>query len=397
MQTDVAHQDRAHSAVVGGSSASRILNCPGSFKLSLTLPTPESSSFAEEGTALHEAMDVILAQTVAKDTDVIGMTFNGYEITQGLYEDAIEPALNYLDGIYDEVDVQELKVEARVQFVGIDGAFGTVDVLMKCADRTIVLDWKFGSGVPVSAEDNPQLKFYAYAASVDPKTCKMFEDGKPVELIIAQPRLREEEARYTRWKTDMPALKVYAKKLAEAVDTARNDPDAPFKLGKHCKFCPAEPACPLKNDMVDDALDIKLPAAVDPEHLEDMREWLELADALESWIASVRKLAHDELERGVPVPGYKLVPKRPTQTYVDEDAMAKKAKNAFRLDQWSPRKMLTPAQMRKLYKAEGKKFPEDMIAMISKGNTMAPESDPRPAVPSAPKALEALGRHLASK
>ncbi len=391
MNTDVAHQSRAHSSVVGGSSAARILNCPGSFKLSLTLPRPGSSSFAEEGTALHEAMDVILTDTVEKDTDVIGMTFNGYEITQGLYEEAVEPALEFLDDLYEEVDVEELKIEVKVKFVGIEGAFGTVDVLMQCKDRTIVLDWKFGAGVPVSAENNTQLKFYAYAASVDPRTSGLFKNGKPVELIIVQPRIRDEEARYTRWMTDLPALRVFAKELAEAVEVARNDEEAPFKLGKHCKFCPAEPACPLKNDMVDQALEVS------PEHLEDMNEWLTLADKLEDWIAAVRRLAHDELERGVPVPGRKLVPKRASQVYADEEAMARKAKNAFRLDQWSPRKMLTPAQMRKLYKTEDKKFPEEMIVMVSKGNTMVSEDDPRPAIPSAPTALEALGRHLASK
>ncbi len=392
MNTQVAHQERAHSDTVGGSSAARVVNCPGHVQLAKTLPKPGTSSFAEEGTALHEAMDVILNEVVKKDDDVIGMEFNGYVITQEMFDEGIAEGLAYLDSLYDELEVLDMRIEQRVKFVGIEGAFGTVDILMKCKDRTVVFDWKFGTGVPVSAENNMQLQFYAYAGAVDPATCKLFDDDLPVELIIAQPRMREENDRYTRWMTDMPALKVFAHEVAKAVEIARG-PDAPFKLGKHCKFCPAEPACPLKNDAVDNALTLK----PDLELIEDMQEWLKLADEVESWIAAVRKLAHDEAERGISIPGYKLVAKRASQAYDDPDAMTKKLRNAFKIDEAFPRKMVTPAQARKLYKAAGKKFPEDMIVWRSSGNTLAPESDKRDAIVAPSKMLENLSAHLASK
>ena len=66
--------EAAHSSLVGGSSADRRINCPGSYQLEQKLPATtknESSSYADEGTALHAAMQHILVNNIVDIDEVI--------------------------------------------------------------------------------------------------------------------------------------------------------------------------------------------------------------------------------------------------------------------------------------------------------------------------------------
>ena len=103
-----------------------------------------------------------------------------------------------------------------------------------------------------------------------------------------------------------------------------------------------------------------------------------VADKLEGWIKDVRALAQDLLDKGAPVPGYKLVPKRPTRQWVNE------LKALEALESLAPAEelieMRSPAQVEKVLKKHKVTMPEGLIVAVSSGNTLAPESDPRPAV-----------------
>jgi len=93
----IAHSQRAHSSV-GGSSAKRIMECPGSMLLCEKYPS-KSSEYAEEGTAGHEAIDMILQGKTKNDRDVIGLVFNKIVITEEFFEEAIAPALQIFDAL----------------------------------------------------------------------------------------------------------------------------------------------------------------------------------------------------------------------------------------------------------------------------------------------------------
>ena len=178
----IAHADRAHSPV-GGSSAKRVMHCTASVALCAKYPNVESG-FAAKGTALHEAIDLIFQGRTKQDTDVIGLTFNGFEITEEDYREAIAPALEMWDALDKELGGIDYFNERRVVFPDIENAFGTVDMVGKARDRTIVWDWKFGRGVAVEAERNEQLMYYAYAAAHTPGTAELFDRDKPIELFI---------------------------------------------------------------------------------------------------------------------------------------------------------------------------------------------------------------------
>jgi hypothetical protein len=137
---------------------------------------------------------------------------HGYAVmTQNLIDDKLRVALAALNEI-DPKQEMEYAVESRVGFGDfLPDVFGSTDLLGRIGDRAIVLDWKFGDGVPVAAEENPQLMFYAAAAMRTPATQWVFEGVSEVELIIVQP------PSIKRWTTTVERIQAFEQDLAAAV------------------------------------------------------------------------------------------------------------------------------------------------------------------------------------
>ena len=401
----ISHSARAHSAV-GGSSAKRVIACPGSVNLCAHYPS-KSSEWAEEGTALHEAVDLILQGKVEKDTDVIGVIFNGIEITQELFDEAIEPALQIFDDLDKELGGIEFFNETRVVFPDIempvfdddgniigthkDGAFGTADIVGTAKDRTVLIDWKMGAGVPVEAEGNEQLLYYAYAAAHTEPTSKFFDKHKPIELFIIQPRSREGEP-FSRWLTNWVQLEAFALELRNAVRRSQ-EPDPPFNLGPHCRFCSAKTGCPLYTGKVEEA------GALTPDQIAaELERWLPWADVMINWGQTVKDMAHGALESGAQIPGYKLVNKRAVRRWTDEDKTIKYfARMKLPADERYEKKLISPAKAEKALKPLGiAELPKDLVVSESSGTTLAPESDKRPAVLVGGGALKKLAERLSA-
>jgi hypothetical protein len=369
-------QVAAHSSLVGGSTASRVLNCPGSVALVAKMPPKPSSKYADEGTLLHDVMSDLLSsdKTVA---DFLGREYNGIRLTQDLVDDKIAPALQALDEI-DPDQVMDIEVEKSVSFGDfIPGAFGSVDVIGKLGRRTVILDWKFGDGVPVPAENNKQLLFYAAAAKLTPDTQWAFEGTDELELIIVQPPYVK------RWVTDFKTLENFAYDLARAVKAAQQ-PAAPLAVGDHCRWCAAKPICPKMTGAVDRALKIK----INELDSDGIGKLLGQADLVEEWIKDLRELALTMLENDKPVPGYKLVMKRATRQWADE-AKAQAWLEEQGVEALKQPEVISPAAAEKALKKSKLALPDDLVVAVSSGSTLAPESDPRPAVLNVGKQLTA--------
>jgi len=395
MSTDLAtidHSQRAHSSV-GGSSAKRVIECPGSMLLCEKYPSKGSSVFADEGTAGHEAIDMILQGKTREDRDVIGLTFNKIVITEEFFNEAIEPALQIFDALDKELGGIDFFNEQRVVFPGIDGAFGTVDIVGRARDRTVVLDWKLGKGVPVEAEANSQLLYYAYAAAHTEPTSQFFDRDTPIELFIVSPRMNEGEP-MTRWMTSYLQLDAFAIDLKHAVEKAL-EPDPPFKLGAWCKFCSGKLGCPLYNGLATETL------ALTPEELAaQLAEKLPYADAMIDLGKRMKDMAHLLLENGQPIPGWKLVNGRMNRNWADEEKTLKYfAKIGLPAADRHVKKIISPAQAEKALKAAHlpDTLPDHLVEKVSSGTTLAPESDKRPAVSIASGALKMLAERLAGR
>ena len=361
-----------HSKIVGGSTAKRVINCPGSVALVQQMPPQPSNKYADEGTLLHNVISELLDSDTAVPEDFLGAKYNEQELTQELIDEKLLPALAALDEI-DPEDRMQYAVETLVNFGDLlPGVFGSTDFLGRIDDKAIVLDWKFGSGVAVPAEENPQLMFYAAAAMRTEKAQWVFDGATEIELIIVQPPVIK------RWTTTIERIKQFERELVAAVKEAQR-PDARLATGDHCRWCAAKPICPQMNGAVERAIKQQI-INLD---VDTLGRALQNADLLEDWIKDLRALAFGMLEKGAEVPGYKIVQKQARRQWVDEAkaAQALLVMNVPRSEIYKE-ELLSPAQAEKVLKKSKMALPDDLVVAVSSGTTLAPVDDPRPAVQS---------------
>jgi hypothetical protein len=340
--------------------------CPGSVALVQKMPPKPSNSHADQGTLLHNAISAILED---QSVDVIGTQYKDQVLTQDLYDEKIMVGLSLLDEV-DPEKTMEYEVETRVGFGDLlPGVFGSTDLMGRIGSKAIILDWKFGTGVAVSAEENEQLMFYAAASMRTPEAQWVFDGATEIELIIIQP------PEIKRWTTTRARIEQFERDLVKAV-TAAGLADAPLKNGDHCRWCAAKPVCPIMTGAVDRAVAIKM----DKIDVDKIGAYLHNADLLETWIKDLRALAEEMMKKGKPVTGWKMVPKRATRSWVKEEDAKAALLQHLKESEVIETKLVSPAAAEKLLKAQKLKLPDGLTVAISSGNTIAPESDPRPAI-----------------
>jgi hypothetical protein len=285
----------------GGSVAARVLRCPASVGLVAKVPDHlrKISAYAERGTALHAAMALLLGDDPPAIESFIGQTFGDYTITSDDVETALRPAYAYVIALLDTPGA-EYFLEHRVRFPFIDGAFGTVDLIIRIGIAIHVIDFKFGSGVrvlvlyPDGSEDvlNPQLMFYAAAARHS--LPNFFTGVKDIVITIVQPASIELDAEpissteVTHAELDEFGT-VYPAACAEALS------DAPrLQRGDWCRFCSARPICPEHTKPFLDFAQFVVPTAASAPskeaYLQVLADGLDLVDA----IKDLRVALHDQ-------------------------------------------------------------------------------------------------------
>ena len=358
-----------HSSIVGGSTAKRVINCPGSVALVAQMPPKPSSVYADTGTLLHNVIADVL-DGKATPQDFLGAVHADVTLDQDLIDNKLLPALTALNEI-DPDKIMEYETEVVVGFGDLlPGVFGSSDIVGRIGDTAYIVDWKFGDGVAVDVEENPQLMFYAAAAMRTPAAQWAFEGATKVELVIVQPPYVK------RWETTPRRIQLFEKELMQAVKVAQR-PDAPLAQGDWCRWCAAKAICPIMTGAADRAM----VAALKSVDVADVSDYLKMADQLEGWIKEVRALAMQTLEAGLPVPGYKLVPKRAMRQWVDENkALAAMRDMGLDAKELTELTILSPAKAEKVLKKYKLALPDDHVVSVSSGNTLASEDDPRPAV-----------------
>jgi len=357
-----------HSNIVGGSTAKRVINCPGSVALVAKMPPKPSSKYADEGTLLHNVIAEIVMEGHPPE-HYLGTKYEDQTLTQELIDDKLKPALAALDQI-DPNQEMEIEAETSVNFGDLlPGVFGSTDLLGRIGTRAVVLDWKFGDGVAVEVEENPQLMFYAAAAMRTPAAQWAFEGVTEIEMVIVQPPAVK------RWVTTPERIAAFELQLVQAVK-ASEKPNAKLEVGDHCRWCAAKPVCPQMTGAVDRALQTQL-QAIDTQMLGG---YLANADMLEQWITDLRALAFAMLESGTPVPGYKLVAKRATRSWTDETKAKAELLKSLPESEVMEVSVISPAKAEKALKKRKIGLPDDLVVAISSGNTLASADDPRPEV-----------------
>jgi hypothetical protein len=127
------------------------------------------------------------------------------------------------------------------------------------------------------------------------------------------------------------------------------------------------------------AIDRVVKAKLDALPADQIAHYLDQIPMVESFLKDLQQLAHQMIEAGNAVPGWKLVPKRATRQWVD-DYKAEMFLADAGFDPYAERKVLSPAVAEKALKKAKIELPADLVVAVSSGSTLAPESDPRPAV-----------------
>ena len=92
-----------------------------------------------------------------------------------------------------------------------DPAGGTADCILIGGGVLHIIDFKYGKGVPVSAEGNPQLSLYALGAY---EAYKILYPIERIELHIVQPRISDEPSEWGCSLTELLAFGRWVKQRA---------------------------------------------------------------------------------------------------------------------------------------------------------------------------------------
>ena len=360
---------RAH-AILSASSCFRWLNCHASAKENAK-GKDEASTYALEGTdahALGEYLDKTAFGIKAKDPT---KELSFYDQTMQ------EAAEGYRDFCVEQFEEAKKNcpdpwkgIEQRVDFSRwVPGGFGTADFLIVADDLLHIIDFKYGMGVAISAEENPQLMCYACGAL---DTFGDLFDIKRVKLSIYQPR-REN---ISTWETTKDEVLKWADEvLAPAAEKALGK-NPEYHAGDHCRFCRIQDTCRERARYNLELMQYQLEEPAELSN-EEIALILPKIDSLVAWADDVKAYALGEALKGVKFKGMKLVEGRSTRKYTDEDAVAHIVESAG-YDPFERKLLGITAMTKQLGK---KKFEELLTPYITKPQgkpVLVSEDDRRP-------------------
>ncbi|WP_315168734.1 DUF2800 domain-containing protein [Metaclostridioides mangenotii] len=379
-------------AKLSASGASRWLACTPSVKLEGNYENT-TSVYAEEGTFAHEYGELLLSleydyiKKRSFNTKLKKLKENDFYSKE--LEEYVQSYVNSVIEFVNELKATNQNVivflEQRVDFSDwVPDGFGTGDVVA-IADNTLhIMDLKYGKGVPVFAEGNPQLRLYGLGAYSE---FGFLYDIEKVKMTIIQPRLDN----ISTEELELTTLLTWADEVKVKAEMAYNG-EGEYISGDHCRFCKA------KNDCRKRASDnIELAKKYDFADTDILNEF-EIADILcwaknvTDWLKDIQDFALKQAEnKGIKYPGFKLVEGRSNRKYVDETKVAEVLKeNEFTEDViYKPQAL---KGITDLEKTLGKKaFNELLSDMISKPEgkpTLVSITDKRSEINSIDKAKE---------
>ena len=370
-------------AKLSSSASKRWLGCPGSVKLSEHYPNG-SSIYADEGTIAHGMAEGMISKDdkLVQKYEVEAAKFYGeHPELNGTFLEMKMILQPYVDYVFEEYAAQvhedgaaQLMTEERVDLTEyIPGGFGTSDVVILRQGRLHIIDLKYGKGVSVSAEDNPQLKLYALGTLA---RFDMLYDIDDVVMTIYQPRLDNVSTDTIKAKD----LYAWGEEVIKPGAQLALSEDAPVHAGDWCQFCPARYDC---KERARDAMELQKYLGQMVLSPEEIAEILGKIDRLTKFAEDIKDSALTKALDGEEIPGWKVVEGRSIRKYVgSEEEIVRQCEGAG-YDQalLYERKLLTITNMEKLM---GKKqFAEVLGAYVEKPEgkpTLAPESDKRPAI-----------------
>ncbi len=382
-------------AKLSPSQSSRWLKCPGSIGLTADIES-KSGSAARRGTTIHQAgEDILNGKSVSPNNGVQISVGNIEFLDQSMYDEAKEYA-NYVQAICKKDDEHELIVEMVVDLNSIypedydiedENKSGYADAVIVENGNLHIVDLKTGAGL-VSAEENSQLKIYAYGAYEE---LSVFHDIDNIILHIVQDNERTGGNRTNSWEVTPDEIIDWIEKEVKPLAAEALSDNARCIPGEvQCKWCSAASFCEAANkhaeELMDDLFedieedDVKESAQILP--IDKVTSFLTNFKFIENLAKSYEGRIYAELAEGNEVDGYKLVKKQTRKKWSDEIAAYEKLKDWCKIDDVAPRKLVTPSQAEKILgkvsTQKANKFNELWIKPEGE-LIVAPTSDKRPA------------------
>lgn len=360
-------------SVLGASAADRWMNCTPSAQLTAGMED-EATTFAAEGTAAHALCEWKVRKALKMRA--------GRRPTSDYWTDEMDEFTDdYRDFIMDLVGQAKLTCKDPVTLIEqhldfscyVPDGFGTGDFLL-VADRELnVVDFKYGRGVAVYADHNPQMMLYALGA------LNLFDclyDIEQVTMTIFQPRLSS----ISTWTISAEELYKWAEEVLKPKAELAAKGEGEFISGSWCRFCKARNTCRARAESFLELakMEFQPPALLSDE---EVAEVMEKAAELSKWVSDVMAYAQAEaIENGKHWNGYKLVEGRSTRRFIDEKKVEEAAKGAGYTDIYN-KSLITLTAFEKLMGKDT--FKEVLGSYVTKPAgklTLVPVSDKRPEV-----------------
>ncbi|NCD08092.1 MAG: DUF2800 domain-containing protein [Negativicutes bacterium] len=365
------NEEKGH-ALLSASGAHRWLNCTPSARLEREFDD-DSGEAAAEGTAAHalsehklrRALKLRSKKPVSKyDSDEMDIHTDGYvEFVQEVIEQAKQTCID-----------PKVLIEQRLEFSKyVPDGFGTGDCLVIADGILHIIDFKYGQGLLVVAEDNPQMKLYALGA------LELFDgiyDITTVSMTIYQPR-RENVSTYTVCKE---SLSQWADEVLRPLAQLAFEGSGEYCCGDWCRFCRAAVKCRARAEekLKLTQLEFALPPLLTDAEIEGI---LAKLDELTAWASDIRAYALEAaINHGKHWNGFKLVAGRSNRKYADEDAVAETAKAAGYHDIYSQSLISITEMERLMGKAKFNEILGDLVEKPQGKPSLVPISDKRPAI-----------------
>jgi len=381
----VDHGARKH-ALLSASSASRWLACTPSARLEdkfMQSNKEKPNVFADEGTLAHEIADLILKRYAKQITpkvyeaEAAKLKKNPlfYKEMMGEVEQYVELVVETYGAAKHEDPAALLFIEERLDFSHlVEQGFGTGDACIISNGVLEVIDLKFGKGVKVDADNNPQLMLYGAGALA---AYDFLYDIHTVRLTIVQPRLDH----VSTWDISVQDLEAWGQKVVRPQAAKAYAGKGKQVAGDHCKFCKVKAMCATLA-----SVNVKLAQHEfkDPHYLTDQQivDVFKQIPMLVDWANAVGDHLLQQALQGKKVHGYKVVEGRSNRRWVDEEQVETVLKDHSFLEEseYTVKKLAGIPAIEKLL---GKKeFTETLGKLVEQPTgkpTLVPDTDKRPA------------------
>ena len=359
-------------ALLSASGAHRWLNCTPSARLESDEPESTSAA-AEQGTVAHALAEHKLRRVLKQRSKrpVSAWVDDEMETLTDAYVAFVQERISIAE---DTCADPQVLIEQRLDFSHVvPGGFGTGDCVIIAEPTLQIIDLKYGQGVLVGAERNPQLMLYALGAL---HTFGDLYDIEQVAVTIYQPR----RANVDTWEISVAELEQWAESVVKPKAELAAAGEGEFCPGSWCQFCKIAPTCRARAEA---NLALAKHEFAPPAELTDV----EIADVLakipqlKTWAADVEAYALSRaVNQGVVFEGFKLVAGRSVRKYTSETDVAKAAEAAGYRDIYD-RKLITLTAMERLMgKPAFNEILGDLVTKPAGKPTLVPASDKRPAL-----------------